>query len=170
MVLPLLIEFEGKRPKIGANVFLAPTAVVVGDNTSIWFGASVRGDLGPVRIGAGCSIQDNSSVHVFTESPTILHDDVTVGHNAVLEGCEVCKGSLVGMHATVLPFARVGEQTMIGAGSVVSEHAEIPDRVLAAGTPAKVLKALDGSALQWIERAAPDYRQLQNRYRAQGIG
>lgn len=171
----MLIEFEGKRPKIGKNVFIAPNAYLVGDvevddDSSIWFGAVIRGDFGPVRIGKRCSIQDNATLHVFESAPTILRDEVTVGHNAVLEGCELLASSLVGMNATVLPFARIGERTMVAAGSVVTERSIFPDRVLVGGAPARVLKELDGSALGWIERASRDYCDMQKRYRAQGLG
>ncbi|MCP4359123.1 MAG: gamma carbonic anhydrase family protein [Chloroflexi bacterium] len=170
----MLIEFEGKKPKIGKDVFIAPTAVLigdveVGDNSSIWFSAVIRGDFGPIRIGAGCSIQDNVTLHVFAESPTIIHDNVTVGHNSVLEGCEVGQGTVIGMNATILPFAKIGRQVMVAAGSVIPERLEIPDQVLAAGVPAKIKKELSGTALDWIGRAPQDYQQMQTRYRAQNI-
>jgi carbonic anhydrase/acetyltransferase-like protein (isoleucine patch superfamily) len=171
----MLIEFEGKSPKIGTDVFIAPTAVLigdvtVGDNTSIWFSAVIRGDFGPIAIGAGCSIQDNVTIHVFDDSPTIIHDNVTVGHGSVLEGCTIGQGAVVGMNATVLPFAVVGEQVMIAAGSVIPERMVIPDRVLVAGVPAEVKKELSGTALNWIGRASADYQRLQARYRVQGVG
>lgn len=170
----MLIEFEGKKPKIGKNVFIAPTAVLigdveVGDNSSIWFSAVLRGDFGPIRVGAGCSIQDNVTLHVFQDSPTVVHDNVTVGHNSVLEGCEIGPGTVVGMNATILPFARIGQQVMVAAGSVIPERADIPDRVLVAGVPAQVKKELSGTALAWIGRAAEDYQQMQARYREQKI-
>lgn len=170
----MLIELDGKRPKIGSNVYLAPTAVLigdveVGDNTSIWFGAVLRGDMGPIRVGAGCSIQDNTTLHVFSDSPTVLHDDVTVGHNSVLEGCELGRGCLVGMNSTVLPFAKLGEYSMLAAGSVVPEGMHGPDKVLLGGTPARVLKELSGPAAKWVERAASEYQQLKDKYISQGL-
>lgn len=169
----MIIEFEGKRPTIGRNVFIAPTAVLigdvtVGDNSSIWFNAVLRGDFGPIRVGAGCSIQDNVTIHVFEE--TVIGDNVTVGHNAAVEGCTIGDGTVVGMNATVLPGARVGREVMIAAGSVVPERMTVPDRVLVAGVPAVVKKELSGEALAWIGRAPGDYQQLQARYRAEGIG
>jgi carbonic anhydrase/acetyltransferase-like protein (isoleucine patch superfamily) len=170
----MLIEFEGKKPRIGKNVFIAPTAVIigdveVGDNSSIWFNTVVRGDFGPIHIGTGCSIQDNVTVHVFETSPTIIHDNVTVGHNSVLEGCEIGQGTVVGMNTTVLPFVKVGEMTMIAAGSVLAERMIVPDRVLVAGVPAAVKKSLSDTTLNWVGRATDDYQNLQSRYRAQGI-
>ncbi|PLX45748.1 MAG: gamma carbonic anhydrase family protein [Deltaproteobacteria bacterium] len=171
----MLIEFEGRKPRIGNNVFIAPTAVLigdveVGDDSSIWFGAVLRGDLGPIRVGKRCSIQDNVSIHVFDTSPTIVHDDVTVGHNCVLEGCELGRGTLIGMNSTVLPFAKTGEQVMLAAGSVISEGATFGDRLLLAGAPARVKKELSGNALEWTNRAAKDYVTLKGRYLDQGIG
>lgn len=170
----MLIEFAGKRPRIGKDVFIAPTAVLigdveVGDGASIWFSAVLRGDFGKIRVGAGSSIQDNATIHVYEASPTLIGNNVTVGHGAVLEGCSVGDGTVIGMNAVVLPFARVGEQVMIAAGSVVGERAEIPPRVLVAGSPAQVKKELSGSALEWTGRAATDYQQMQARYRAQEI-
>lgn len=166
----MLIEFEGKKPQLGKDVFIAPTAVLigdvtVGDNSSVWFSAVIRGDFGPIIIGTGCSIQDNVTLHVFDHAPTIIHDNVTVGHNAVLEGCTVGQGTVIGMNATILPFAQVGQQVMIAAGSVVPERMIIPDRVLVAGVPAQIKKQLSGTALAWIGRASADYQQMQARYR-----
>lgn len=171
----MIIKFDDKKPQIGKDVFVAPTAVligdvVVGDNSSIWFNAVIRGDFGPITIGAGCSIQDNVTIHVFDDSPTIIHDNVTVGHGSVLEGCTIGKGAVVGMNATVLPFAVVGEQVMIAAGTVIPERMVIPDRVLVAGVPAQIKKELSGTALDWIGRASADYQRLQARYRAQLVG
>lgn len=168
----MLIEFDGKMPRIGKNVFVAPTAVLigdvaVGDNSSIWFNAVIRGDFGPIRIGAGCSIQDNVTIHVFKE--TIVGDNVTIGHNAVIEGCVIGEGTVVGINSTVLPNVQIGKEVMIAAGSVLPERMIVPDRVLVAGVPAVVKKELSGEALAWIGRAAKDYQALQSRYREQGI-
>lgn len=171
----MIVEFEGITPRIGRDVFLAPTAVLIGDveiggGASIWFGAVLRGDFGKIVIGPGCSIQDNAVVHVFGKVSTILEENVTIGHGCSLEGCHIGAGTVVGTNAVILPRTQIGEQVMVAAGSVVSEGAEIPPRVLVAGAPATVKKELSGSALAWIERAAGDYQRMQARYRAQGIG
>ena len=170
----MLIEYEGKKPQIADDVFIAPTAVLIGDvrvetGASIWFGAVLRADHGTIVVGAGSSIQDNATLHVPEGSFTIVGENVTVGHGAVLEGCHIGARSVVGMNAVVLPGAEVGEEVMIAAGSVVGEGARIPARTLAAGAPAKVKKELSGSALEWIGRAAPVYHHLRSRYLAQGI-
>ena len=171
----MLLEFDGKTPHIGNNVFIAPTAVLIGDveigdNSSIWFNAVIRADFGPIRIGASCSIQDNVTIHAFGNLPTLIADRVTVGHNAVLEGCQIGEETVIGMQAAILPHARVGRRVMIAAGSVLTEGFETPDGVLVAGVPATVKKELGGASLDWIGRAARDYCALQARYRAQGIG
>jgi carbonic anhydrase/acetyltransferase-like protein (isoleucine patch superfamily) len=172
----MLIEFDGKKPQIGEGVFIAPTAVLIGDvqigdNTSIWFNAVLRADFGGrIIIGAGCSVQDNVTIHVYDDVSTVLAENVTVGHGAVLEGCSIGASSVIGMNAVVLPRAKVGEQVMVAAGSVITEGMEVPSRVLVAGVPAKVKKELNGRALDWIGKAAQDYQAIQIRYRQQGIG
>ena len=171
----MLIEFEGKMPQIGKEVFIAPTAVLigdvqVGDKASIWFGAVLRGDFGgSIIVGAGCSVQDNVTIHVYDEVSTVLAENVTVGHGAVLEGCHVGANCVIGMNAVILPRAKVGEQVMVAAGSVIPEGMEVPPRVLVAGVPAQIKKELSGRALAWIGKAPLDYQHMQARYRAQGI-
>lgn len=169
----MLIEFAGKRPQIGSNVFIAPTAILIGDVTvgessSIWFNAVVRGDFAPIRIGAKCNIQDNVTIHVFAE--TVIGKNVTIGHNAVIEGCMIGDHTVVGINSTVLSGATVGCQVMIAAGSVILEHMVVPDRVLVAGVPAEIKSELHGNALAWTQRASREYEVLQMRYQSEGIG
>lgn len=116
----MLIEYQGKKPQIGDDVFIAPTAVLIGDvhvgaGASIWFGAVIRADNGPVIIGAGSSIQDNVTLHVRDGTVTSIGENVTIGHGAVLEGCQVRARSVVGMNAVVLPGAEIGEEVMVAA-------------------------------------------------------
>lgn len=170
----MLIEYKGRKPHIAENVFIAPTAVLIGDvrveaGASIWFGAVIRADHGTIVIGAGSSIQDNATLHVPEESLTLVGENVTVGHGAVLEGCRIGARSVVGMNAVVLPRAEVGEEVMVAAGSVVMEGDRIPARTLVAGAPAKVKKELSGSALDWIGRAAGVYHGLRAQYLKEGI-
>ncbi|HVA27569.1 MAG TPA: gamma carbonic anhydrase family protein [Candidatus Baltobacteraceae bacterium] len=169
----MIIEFRGKRPKIDPSAFIAPTAVLIGDvevgaESSIWFGAVLRGDNGPIRIGARTSIQDNAVIHV-TEL-TRIDDDVTVGHAAVMEDCHVKSHALIGSNATLLNGSIIGEGSLIAAGSVVGERVEIPDHVLAAGAPATVKKAIAGEAAIWIEKAASEYVHLSRAYLAESRG
>jgi carbonic anhydrase/acetyltransferase-like protein (isoleucine patch superfamily) len=170
----MLIEFEGKRPRIGKDVFIAPTAVLigdveVGDGSSIWFGVVLRADFGPIRIGRNCSIQDNSVLHAGTDCPTIIGDNVTVGHNVTAEGCHVGDNSLIGSGSVILLYTIFGERTMVAANSTVLEHSEYPPDVLLAGSPARIKRNLTGRALDWTQFAIDDYTKLQARYRAQNI-
>jgi carbonic anhydrase/acetyltransferase-like protein (isoleucine patch superfamily) len=170
----MIIEYKGSAPKIGRNVFIAPTAVIIGnveigDNASIWYGVVLRGDEGRIVIGAGSNVQDNSVIHTTPHLPTILEEDVTIGHGALLEGCTVHRGAVVGMGAIVLHQASIGEQAMIAAGAVVTPGTEIPARALAAGSPAVVKKELSGGALVSVEHSAAAYHHLSHSYLAQGL-
>jgi carbonic anhydrase/acetyltransferase-like protein (isoleucine patch superfamily) len=172
--MALLIEYKGKRPRVADDVFLAPTAVLIGDVTveagaSVWFGAVLRGDFGPIVVGPGSNVQDNAVIHVGADWPTRIGANVTVGHGAVLEGCTIGDGAIVGMNATVLPRAVVGSEAVVAAGSVVGEGMEAPPRTLVAGVPARVKKELAGSSLAWVHMAAPDYYAKAREYRAAGI-
>jgi len=165
----MILEYEGKHPKIGARVFIAPNAVVVGDveigdDASVWFGVVLRGDSGRIEIGSGSNIQDNTVIHVSRSHPTIIGGDVTIGHGALLEGCVVRDGAVIGMGAIVLHEVEVGEQAMVAAGSVLTPGTRIPARTLAAGSPAQVKKELSGAALRAVEGSASAYRELKNRY------
>jgi carbonic anhydrase/acetyltransferase-like protein (isoleucine patch superfamily) len=165
----VILEFEGRRPRIPADTYLAPTAVVIGDVTvgagaSIWFGAVLRGDFGSIVLGEGSNVQDNVVVHTSERFSTSIGADVTIGHLATLEGCVIEDGALIGMGAVVLSRARIGAGSLVAAGSVVGEGFEVPPGMLAAGAPARVVKELSGSARQWLERAAPAYRSARLRY------
>ncbi len=166
----MIIEYRGQRPKISPKVFIAPTAVIIGDVTigdecSIWFGAVLRSDHNgnSVDVGARTSIQDNCVIH-SGETPTVIEDDVTIGHGAILEGCLIHRAAVIGINATVLEDTEIGEESLIAAGSVVVPHTKIPPRVLAAGTPAKVKKEISGDALNWIKLGSSDYINLSRNY------
>jgi len=166
----MIVEFHGKKPHLGNNVFLAPNAVVVGDVTigdgcSIWYGAVLRGDFGSITIGQGANVQDNAVIHSSTDQPTIVGDEATIGHGVVMEACTIGRGAVIGINAVVLNGADVGDDAMIAAGSVVTERMQIPARHLAAGAPAVVKKELSGSSLDWISKAAPEYQDLAYIYR-----
>jgi carbonic anhydrase/acetyltransferase-like protein (isoleucine patch superfamily) len=171
----MIIEYRGKRPRIAPSAFIAPNAVLIGDvevgpESSIWFGAVLRGDNGPIRVGARTSIQDNAVLHVSEGGGTYVGDDVTVGHCAVMEDCLIERYALIGSNATLLNGCTIGECALIGAGSVVREGVTIPARVVAAGAPAAVKKSLEGDAAAWIETAADEYVKLSRFYLAQSIG
>lgn len=170
----MIIPYRGRTPKVHPSAFIAPTAVLIGDveigsESSIWFGAVLRGDNGPIRVGARTSIQDNAVLHVSEHGRTIVGDDVTVGHCAVMEDCTIERRALIGSNAVVLGGATVGEGSLIAAGSVVGEKSLIPPGVLAAGAPAKVKKPIEGEAAKWIEISAGEYVSLSRSYVEQGI-
>lgn len=170
----MLIELDGKKPQIGENVFIAPTAVLigdvrVGDGSSIWFGAVLRADFGSITIGQNSSIQDNCVIHSYADFPTVIGNSVTVGHNVTAEGCRIGDHSLIGVGSVVLPYATIGERSVVAANSVVLERSEIQGGVLVAGAPAKIKKELSGRALEWTDLGINSYLQMQARYRAQGI-
>lgn len=171
----MFFEYLGKRPKVDPSAFVAPTATLIGDvqvgaGSSIWFGTVLRGDNGPIRVGARTSVQDNAVIHVSEGSTTTIGDDVTIGHAAVMEDCTIGDNALIGSNAVILNGASVGRGALVAAGSVVIADASIPDRVVAAGAPARVVKAVEGNAARWIELAAQRYVQLSRSYLAQGLG
>jgi carbonic anhydrase/acetyltransferase-like protein (isoleucine patch superfamily) len=167
-------EYNGHCPQIGENVFIAPNAtiighVTIGDGASIWYGVVIRGDEGRIEIGRGSNVQDNSVIHTTTEIPTIIKDNVTIGHGALLEGCTIEAGAVVGMGSIVLHNAIVGAQAMTAAGSVVTPGTVVPPRTLAAGSPAVVKKELSGGALRSVEHSTAAYHHLRDRYLEQGL-
>ncbi len=158
----MIIEYKGKRPSIAKGVYIAPTAVMIGDVTveaeaSVWFGAVIRGDHGRIIIGARTSVQDNVVIHVNGRHDTIVDADVTIGHGAVLEGCHLEAGVLVGMNATVLSGAVVGAGSLVAAGAVVGENQQVPPGVLIAGVPAQVKGVLSESAQKRLQDAPKAY-------------
>ncbi len=170
----MLIEFDGKKPQVAPGAFIAPTATLIGDviveeGASIWFGAVLRGDFGRITVRKGSSVQDNVVVHVIPENETMIGENVTVAHGAVLHGCKVEKGAVVGMSAVLQDFCLIGEEAMVAAGSVVPSNMEVPPRHLAAGVPAKIKKEIAGTSLIWISQSASMYRELAGKYLQQGI-
>ncbi|MGH7902942.1 MAG: gamma carbonic anhydrase family protein [Candidatus Dormibacteraceae bacterium] len=164
------LEFNGKRPRVHEDAFVAPTAVLIGDvrigaRASVWFGAVLRGDQSWIEIGAGSNVQDNAVIHCAEDLPTIVGRAVTIGHGAILEGCVIEDGALVGMGGAALQRSRLGARSMLAAGSVLGEGAEIPAGHLAAGSPARVKKPISGAAARWVERSAEHYVGLSAAYR-----
>ena len=158
-----LYEHQGRRPVLGAGVFVAPNATVIGDvvlgeSSSVWFGTVIRGDVMPIVIGARTNIQDGSVVHVTGgKAATTVGDDVTVGHMALLHGCTVGSRVLVGMGSILLDGSSVGDESVIAAGSLLSPGTVIPRRSLAMGRPAKVVRTLEDKDLAWVLEAGRLY-------------
>lgn len=175
--MALILPFGGNTPMIHPSAFLAPTAVLIGDVTigaesSIWFGAVLRGDYPGhgIVVGRRTSVQESCVVHVGHWGPTTVGDDVTVGHGAKFECCTIGNGTVVGMNAVILQNAKVGAECVLAANTVVLEGAEIPDRSVVAGVPGMVKKTLEGSAAEWIRGGGSHYVELSRQYLAEGVG
>lgn len=143
----MIMEYKGSVPDVSKAAFVAENAtvsgeVVVGEGSSVWFGAVLRADIAPILIGSDSNVQDNATLHVDFDLPVIIGDRVTVGHNAIVHGAVVEDDALIGMHATVLNGARIGKGSIIAAGALVKEHAVIPERSLVVGVPGKVIRTL----------------------------
>ena len=163
-------EFAGRRPRVHPDAYIAPTAVLIGDvdvgaGASVWFGAVLRGDEAAITIGDGANVQDNAVIHCARDLPTIIEHDASVGHSAQLEGCVVETGAVVGMGATMLQRSRLGAGSMLAAGAVLGEGKTVPPGHMAAGVPATVKKALDGSSGSWVGITAQHYRERAKAYR-----
>jgi len=158
--------FAGKLPRLGVGVFLADTAVVIGDvelgdDVNVWYGSVLRGDVGFVRIGARSNIQDLSMVHMTTAlSNAEIGEDVTVGHGVIVHGARVESGALVGMGAILLDNCVIGEEAWVAAGSLVSSRTEVPPRTLVRGSPARVVRELNDEEAQRGRLTALHYLDL----------
>jgi len=170
-----LYEHNGVRPSLGRDVFIAPNATVIGDvhigdESSVWFSTTLRGDVFPIRIGARTNIQDGSVVHVTGgKAATTVGDDVTIGHMVLLHGCTVGSRCLIGMGSVLLDGAVVGDETIIAAGSLLSPGTRIPPRSLAIGRPAKVARALKDEDLAWVREAGGLYVQYAKTFRSGAV-
>lgn len=169
--MAILRNFGGHTPTIAPDVFLADNATVIGDTvigagSSIWFGAVVRGDQMPIRIGAQTSIQDNSVLHVTSDvAGTTVGDRVTVGHNVILHACTVADDCIIGMGSIVLDRSRIGRYCIVGAGALVTPGTDIPDGHMAVGSPARVKRPITDEERAWIDSSARHYVALAERYR-----
>jgi carbonic anhydrase/acetyltransferase-like protein (isoleucine patch superfamily) len=166
----MIWALDGLAPVVGQGVWVAPDAnligrVVVGDHASLWFGATVRGDNEEIRIGRGTNIQEGCVLHTDWGFPLTVGEDCTIGHKAMLHGCTIGDGTLVGMCATVLNGAKIGRGCLIGAGALVTEGKDIPDGSLVMGAPGRVVRVLDEGARARLLDAAERYRANSARFR-----
>lgn len=169
-----MLPFREAWPRIDPSAWLAPGAVVIGDvvigpDSSVWFGAVVRGDVHRIRIGARSNLQDQCVVHVTRDRfATEIGDEVTVGHRAVVHGCCVGDGALIGIGAVVLDGARVGEEALVAAGALVSPGTEIPPGALALGVPARVVRVLSAEERAAQRARAHEYVETARLYARRG--
>ncbi len=171
--MAVVLPFGEHAPALAPTSWLAPTATVIGDaaigdGASIWFGAVVRADGARITVGAGSNVQDNCVFHADPGFPLTLVADVAVGHGAVLHGCTIEPGVLVGMGAVVMNGAHVGSGSIIAAGAVVLEGMQVPPRSLVAGVPAKVRRETTDDEVASIARNVAGYRERAQAYAGQG--
>lgn len=164
--MALLVPFDGHTPHIDPEAWVAPNATLVGKvriaaDANVWFGAVLRGDIDEIVLGARSNLQDNAVIHTEAGNPTIVGEDVSIGHGAIVHGCVVEDGCLIGMNATVLNGAVIGANTLVAAGALVLEGTVVPPRSLVAGVPAKVRRELTddevagllGNSARYVPRA-----------------
>ncbi len=166
----MIRNFENKTPKIASTAFIAETAVIIGDveigeHSSIWYGTVVRGDVNYIRIGNRTNIQDQSIIHVTGGTdPTVLEDEITVGHRVTLHGCYVESGCLIGIGSILLDGVRVGKNSLVAAGSLVTPRTQIPPGSLVMGSPAKVKRPLTERELTGLPNFWQNYTKIIERY------
>ncbi len=169
----MIYELDGIAPVIGQGAWVAPDANLIGrvvleDEASVWFGCTLRGDNEEIRVGRGSNVQENVVCHTDMGFPLVIGPDCTIGHKAMLHGCTIGAGSLIGMGATVLNGARIGRGCLIGAGALITEGKEIPDGSLVMGSPGKVVRELDAETQARLLKSAAHYRANAARY-ARGL-
>ena len=157
--------FEGFTPVVDPSAFVHPLAVLIGDvlvgpNCYVAPGASLRGDFGRILLGAGSNVQDNCVLHSFPGQDVRLEEDSHVGHGAVLHGCRVRRGALIGIHAVVMDGVEVGEEAFVGASSFVRAGFVVPPRTLVTGVPARVVRELKAEELAWKATGTREYQEL----------
>jgi carbonic anhydrase/acetyltransferase-like protein (isoleucine patch superfamily) len=167
-----LFSYNGISPQVHPTVFIAPGVQIIGDviieeGASIWYNTVLRGDLAPIRIGRNSNIQDGCVGHVNVNQPLIVGDEVSVGHGAIIHGCVLGKGTLIGMGAIVLNGAEVGEYALVGAGSLVTENKRLPSYTLSLGSPAKAARQLTEADLERMRRTMESYVLKGSEYRQQ---
>ncbi len=167
----MIKSFNGTAPKIHETAFVAENATIIGDveigeDSSVWFGSVLRGDVNFIRVGARSNIQDGSVIHVSSKThPTILEDEVTLGHRVTLHGCYVETGCLIGIGATVLDGARIGKNSLVAAGSLVTPNTLVPPRSLVIGSPARVKRELTDEEIYNLASFWQNYTELLKFYK-----
>ncbi|HWW51427.1 MAG TPA: gamma carbonic anhydrase family protein [Verrucomicrobiae bacterium] len=169
----MIRTYRGRAPEVARSAYIDPQAVVIGDVTigedsSIWPCAVIRGDVHSIRIGARTNIQDGSVLHVLRDTyPLVLGDDITVGHAAILHGCTIESRCLIGMGSIILNGARIGAGSIIAAGTLITERTEIPPGSMVMGHPGKVRRATTPAELEGIDQSAQGYVESQRAHRTE---
>lgn len=165
----MIYDLNGQTAEIADDAFVAPNASIIGDvclksGASVWFGAVIRGDIERITIGTGSNVQDGTVMHTDPDNPCTLGDYVTVGHMAMLHGCKVGDGSLVGIGATLLNGSRIGKRCIVGAHTLITEGKKFPDGVLIIGTPGKIVRELNEDDFARMRENAERYVVRAQRY------
>ncbi len=168
----MIRSYKGIRPVLGSRAYVDTSAQVIGavelgDDSSVWMNTVIRGDVNRIRLGARTNVQDNCVLHVTVRHPTVLADDVTVGHSVTLHGCTIERHCLVGIGAIVLNGAVVGEESIVAAGALVPEGMQVPPRSVVMGTPAKVKRDVTEEERAGLRRYAENYVRYKDEYRAE---
>jgi len=166
-----MFSFEGRSPRVAASAWIAPTATLVGDVTvedeaSVWYGAVLRADFGPIVVRRGANVQDGSVLHGGADPVTEVGEGATIGHLCVVHGCVIGTEALIGNGATVLDGAVIGARALVAAGATVAPGLVVPDGMLAVGVPARVAGEVRGGALKWVQTNPEVYRELARRHAA----
>ena len=168
--MAVIREYGGRTPRIGERVYLAETAAVIGDvvledDVSVWYNTVVRGDCHSIRVGARSNIQDNCVIHVLQgKYPSVLEEEVTLGHAAIVHGAVIRRGALIGIRATVLDGAEVGESAFIGAGALIAPRTVVPARTLWLGSPARQVRALSEAEVENMKHYHLNYLEYKKDY------
>lgn len=167
-----IFAYNSVMPKIDESVFLAPTATVVGDveigeGSSIWFNAVIRGDFQKITIGKNVNVQDNTTVHVMSNVPTEIGNEVTVGHNAIIHARKIGNNCLIGMGAIILGYTEIGDNVVIGAGTMLTQHKKIPSNSLVWGNPAHIVRSIRDDEIEALHDSAISYREIAEKYKAE---
>ncbi|EAJ8474043.1 gamma carbonic anhydrase family protein [Campylobacter upsaliensis] len=171
----MLIKFQGKTPQVGDKVFIAQGAKIIGEvelgeDSSVWFNCVLRADFNFIKIGKRTNIQDLTTIHIWHREPndkgypTIIGDDVSIGHNCVIHACEIKNRVLVGMNSTIMDGACIEEDSIVGAGSVVTKHKKFPPRSLILGNPAKFVRELSQEEVDFLKISAQNYVEFKNAF------
>ena len=164
------LQFNGVAPSINENAYVSESVDIIGDvkveeNVSIWFGARLRADMNKIVIGANSNIQENAVVHVDIESPVIIGENVTIGHSAIIHGCNISNNVLVGMGSIILNNAKISKNSIVGAGALLTQGKEFEEGVLILGNPAKAVRKLSEEEIKSIKRSADNYVALSKKYK-----
>ena len=164
-----VIALADKKPDLGKNVYVAPNAVVagdvkIGDNSSVWFSSVVRGDINKVVIGNNSNIQDNCTIHTMWDTPTIIGNNVTIGHNVVVHCSKINDNCLIGMGTVIMGYTEIGENCIIGANSFIPQNKKIPPNSMVYGNPAKLIRPLTEEEINALQESADAHSDLAKVY------